>query len=118
MDALAAGKALVLDELGAELIRSQHILHVLFFETDALHSLLQGASFFHHSSTPRINLCLQEMMHFAELGPSRTALCVASLRRGTMLIFSRRPLEWISRRWRIVTSNCGLFRVGCNDIDI
>ena len=35
MNALAAERALVLDELEAELIHTQHIQDVLYFETDA-----------------------------------------------------------------------------------
>ena len=44
MNSLAAEIALVLDELRAELILTQHIQGVLRFEADALCRLLQGAS--------------------------------------------------------------------------
>jgi len=47
-DALAAEIALVLDELGVELIRTQHMQDVLYFETDALKRVLHGVSFIHH----------------------------------------------------------------------
>ena len=44
MNAFAAGKALVLDELSAELVLAQQVQGVLKFEVNALSRLSQGAS--------------------------------------------------------------------------
>ena len=54
-NALAAEKTLVLDELEAELVRTQHIQDVLCGETGSLIRSSQGASFPYHSSTPRVS---------------------------------------------------------------
>ena len=63
---LAAEIALVSDELEAELIRTKHILDVLYCDTDAVIRSLQGASFPHHKSKPRVYLCLPRDDAFTE----------------------------------------------------
>ena len=70
MNAFAAEKELVLDELSAEPICTQHISVCSFSKPMLIADCRKGRQSLVHSSKPRVSFCLHEMIHCKKLGAS------------------------------------------------